>query len=169
MNSNAGSLPSTLRIESMNTSKQTGAERPGKDFCTGKKSSLCLPLMSRAGGGSKQNLSAYSQTQFQLGSRDSGSLLKGEKKKKKRGEKVEAEIRSLQALSAGVAVCALLMLNVYTTFKSELFYFRANERGSPRNLECRRKQRQKNCWMEKSTSGTDHLLFSGLSSQLIHF
>lgn len=113
MNSNAGSLPSTLRIESMNTSKQTGAERPGKDFCT--KSSLCLPLMSRAGGGgSKQNPSAYSQTQFQLGLQRQWLVVKRGK-----GEKVEAEIRSLQALSAGGAVCALLMLNVYTTFTSE--------------------------------------------------
>lgn len=73
INGNAGSLPSTLRIESMNTSKQTGAECPGKDFCAGRKSCLCLPLMSRASGGGgggssgKQNLSAYSQTHFQLG------------------------------------------------------------------------------------------------------
>lgn len=84
MNSNAGSLPSTLRIESMNTSKQTGAERPGKDFCAGKKSSLCLPLMSRAGGGSKQNLSAYSQTQFQLGLQRQWLVVKRKKKKTRR-------------------------------------------------------------------------------------
>lgn len=89
MNSNAGSLPSTLRIESMNTSKQTGAERPGKDFCTGKKSSLCLPLMSRAGGGggSKQNLSAYSQTQFQLGLQRQWLAVKRGKGRKKNEEK----------------------------------------------------------------------------------
>lgn len=91
MNSNAGSLPSTLRIESMNTSKQTGAERPGKDFCTGKKSSLCLPLMSRAvgggGGGGKQNLSAYSQTQFQLGLQRQWLVVKRGKGKKKNEEK----------------------------------------------------------------------------------
>lgn len=120
MNSNAGSLPSTLQIESMNTSKQMGAEHPGKDFCTGKKSSLCLPLMSRAGSSSKQKFSAYSQTQFQQGLQRQWLVVKGKKKESWR-------------LSAGVArppnecntVCTLLMLNVYTTFG------------------CRRKQRQK--------------------------
>lgn len=54
--------------------------------------------MSRAGGGSKQNLSAYSQTQFQLGLQRQWLVVKRGK------EKVEAEIRSLLALSAGVAV-----------------------------------------------------------------
>lgn len=83
MNSNAGSLPSDLQIESMNTSKQMGAEHPGKDFCTGKKSSLCLPLMSRAGGSSKQKLSAYSQTQFQQGLQRQCSSLRKKKKRKK--------------------------------------------------------------------------------------
>lgn len=82
--------------------------------------------MSRAGGSSKQKLSAYSQTQFQQGLQRQWLVVKAErereKKKKERGEKVEAEI---QALSAGVArppnkcntVCTLLMLNVYTTFE----------------------------------------------------
>lgn len=105
MSSTVGSSPSTLQIESMTTSKQMGAEHPGKDFCTGKKRSLCLPLMSRAGGGSKQKLSAYSQTQFQQGLQRQWLVVKRKKKrtKKKHGEKVKAEIKSLQALSAGVA------------------------------------------------------------------